>query len=353
MISESRRPFDAPFPTVEHYTRAQCVKPGTYLWEARPAKTDLLDEATLLTQRSDENLQNLAELCARLCGTKYGVVYWQGKTSGTIVQGPTTDSERLGRLSSLSRATMTAGLPREERDLFPLFFGVPILLKGQPIGTLAVADTEPLEVSEANRAHLESLGSLAGGLIEGYWLRVELEGAQVQLTSLAPFDPVTGLRNARAFQEALQREFLEARRYGLALSLVVAELDGLGEYAKVFGPAARDELLRMAAGLLRRTRRATDVAAYMGAERFAALLSHTGERGASRFASRFRTRVDEATWANHALTVRVGVAVVRPEMETPEEFLAAAEAYLAAYADGTKEEAGELLPLPPLAHTAA
>ena len=163
-----------------------------------------------------------------------------------------------------------------------------------------------------------------------------------------------GLRNARAFQEALQREFLEARRYGLSLSLVVAELEGLREYGSVFGQGAHDDLLRMAAGLLRRTRRATDVAAYLGAERFAALLSHTGERGASRFASRFRTRVDEATWANHALTVRVGVAVARSEMETPEAFLAAAEAGLADYSETlSKGEAGERTPPSPLVRTVA
>lgn len=284
----------------------------------------------------------MAELCAQMCGTEYGMVYWQGKTSGTVLHGK-ADSERLGYLSGLCRATMTSGATREERDRFPLFFGVPILLKGQPIGTLAVADTEPRELRTDVRAHLEVLGRLAGGLVEANWLRVELEGAQVKLTSLAPFDTVTGLRNARAFQEALQREFLEAQRYGLSLSLVVAEVDGLRDYASVFGAAARDELLRSTAGLLRRTRRATDTVAYLGGQRFAALLSHTADRGASRFASRFRTLVDETTWANHALSVRVGVAVVRPEMETPEDFLAVAEAGLADY-ENKKEEAGELVP---------
>src|SRR3990172_8167737 len=53
----------------------------------------------------------------------------------------------------------------------------------------------------------------------------EVQDLTAQLQRIAETDPLTGLNNLRAFQEHLRRELDAARRTGVQVSLIVADLD--------------------------------------------------------------------------------------------------------------------------------
>ena len=287
-----------------------------------------------MTQNAELALVELAGLAAQICRLPIGVVYWQGKTSGAVQSGPHSP-EIATTVAGLCRKALAVGGRFETSVRYlPTFAAVPLFLNGALIGVVAVADDDLAQtLSDDTWALLERIMHAVAGLVEAQWLRTDLQSAQVQLSSLSPFDAITGLRTARALREALPREVLEARRYATPLSLVIFEIDGLAELEAGMGGGAGDELRHTIAGLLRRVRRATDFVAFMGGARFGSLLTHTDERGARRFASRFRTRVDEATWENLSLGVRVGIAVMSDRIHTGDDLLAAAEADLDLSAD--------------------
>lgn len=82
---------------------------------------------------------------------------------------------------------------------------------------------------------------------------------------LARIDDLTGVRNARAFQEAASAEIERARRYQHPFSVAAVDL----------GTRVGDELVRSAAAILRGALRATDIVARLGRDEFIALLPET------------------------------------------------------------------------------
>ncbi|MCL4810659.1 MAG: diguanylate cyclase [Thermoanaerobaculia bacterium] len=131
------------------------------------------------------------------------------------------------------------------------------------------------------------------------------------LEKLALTDPLTGLANRRAFEEALEAELARAGRHGRPASLLFLDLDHFKAVNDSHGHAAGDEILSGFAAVLRRGCRRGDLAARIGGEEFAVLLPMTGRVPATLVAERIRRATE-----GHALgqtvsvpvTVSVGVA---------------------------------------------
>jgi diguanylate cyclase (GGDEF)-like protein len=85
-------------------------------------------------------------------------------------------------------------------------------------------------------------------------------------------DPLTGIRNRRAFETDLERETARARRHHRPLTLAVIDVDGLKQLNDTEGHAAGDEALRAVARALRTTARVEDGAYRIGGDEFALLL---------------------------------------------------------------------------------
>ncbi|MFX8219079.1 diguanylate cyclase, partial [Acinetobacter baumannii] len=84
---------------------------------------------------------------------------------------------------------------------------------------------------------------------------------------LARTDALTGIANARAFDEALRREFKRAQRQRGLLALAVLDLDQFKQFNQAHGTAAGDAALQRVASLLNeRFKRDTDVVARLGGE---------------------------------------------------------------------------------------
>ena len=106
-------------------------------------------------------------------------------------------------------------------------------------------------------------------------------------------DDLTGLVNRRRFIEALDAEIERARRFGAALTIVLADLDNFKQVNDEFGHHGGDVVLRAFADLIRSHVRDVDVSGRIGGEEFAILLPDTDAGGAARVAERMRSSLNE------------------------------------------------------------
>ncbi len=132
-------------------------------------------------------------------------------------------------------------------------------------------------------------GSLAIMVRRG---RRRLNAARAQelerLAEMASSDPLTGLRNHRAFQEDLSRELQRVSRSGVPLALVLVDLDDLKTVNDTLGHQAGDERIRALADTLRVTIRGTDFAYRIGGDEFAVILPDARAWGALELTQRLR-----------------------------------------------------------------
>src|SRR3954469_18180611 len=110
-----------------------------------------------------------------------------------------------------------------------------------------------------------------------------------RLSEIAISDPLTGLRNHRAFHEDLARELQRVSRSETPLALVMIDLDDLKTVNDELGHQAGDERLQALAEAIRATHRAGDCAYRIGGDEFAIMLPATRAYGAMEFVQRLRT----------------------------------------------------------------
>jgi diguanylate cyclase (GGDEF)-like protein len=154
---------------------------------------------------------------------------------------------------------------------------------------------------------------------------VVIAGLRDRLVALARADALTGLANRRAFSERLRAEVGRARREGTPVAVVLVDVDGFKQVNDTRGHDAGDETLRGIARVLEGTRRGHDLAARIGGDEFAVLL--TGGDAAAVRALGERTMA--ASGADGTLpTVSLGAAVAPDDGSTPAAVLAAADGAL-------------------------
>lgn len=135
-----------------------------------------------------------------------------------------------------------------------------------------------------------------------------------QLRALAATDGLTGLLNRRAFDAALDAEWLSSARSSKPLSLLIADVDNFKAYNDLYGHQSGDECLRAVGRCLSGfARRPGDIAARYGGEEFVILLPDTDEDGAFFIAEAVRQGVRELALPNEAVrrkvvTISIGVA---------------------------------------------
>ncbi|MCB1954426.1 MAG: diguanylate cyclase [Rhodocyclaceae bacterium] len=140
-----------------------------------------------------------------------------------------------------------------------------------------------------------------------------------QLARLARTDGLTGVANRRHFDEALDSEWLRARRHARPLSLILVDVDHFKRYNDHYGHAEGDVCLKRVAGALDTCiRRPGDVLARFGGEEFVALLPDTPEEAAVAIAEHMRDavcqlQIDHAdSSACRHVTISIGIATHVP-----------------------------------------
>jgi diguanylate cyclase (GGDEF)-like protein len=117
------------------------------------------------------------------------------------------------------------------------------------------------------------------------------------------FDPATGLYDERYFAVLVQQQVAAARRSLRPLSIVIFEIDALGDAGK----EAQTQALGVVGDVVRRTLRESDAACRLGDLMIGAILEDTPEAGAVWAAERVRGTL-LASPIGDSLTVSAGVA---------------------------------------------
>ncbi|MFI0472495.1 GGDEF domain-containing protein [Halomonas sp. HMF6819] len=127
-------------------------------------------------------------------------------------------------------------------------------------------------------------------------------------------DPLTGLANRRALDEALRAEWLRLARHPGTLSVIMCDVDHFKVYNDYFGHDGGDECLRQIAGAIKEAlERPSDLAVRYGGEEFAVVLPATDEQGARYVGEKINEAVRRLTIPNPRakegiVTVSIGVS---------------------------------------------
>lgn len=152
----------------------------------------------------------------------------------------------------------------------------------------------------------EKAAETAGGVM-GTVTRMDV----VRTQSLT--DALTGLYNRRSLERMLEREVLLASRHGVALSVVVIDVDHFKAANDRYGHAVGDEMLRHVAATIGQTLRRSDLAFRYGGDEFVVVLPQTGLNNAmaamEKLARAMRASTPEGAAAGlNAPTLSIGVA---------------------------------------------
>jgi len=124
---------------------------------------------------------------------------------------------------------------------------------------------------------------------------VMVERATLRRAELgAMTDPLTGMFNRRYFLSALELELRRSRRYSLALSLLMIDLDYFKSVNDIYGHPLGDRVLERAGHVVRQAVRESDVPCRCGGDEFAVILPETDRMGALAVGERIRERI--RTW---------------------------------------------------------
>jgi diguanylate cyclase (GGDEF)-like protein len=124
---------------------------------------------------------------------------------------------------------------------------------------------------------------------------------------MAVTDPLTGLRNHRAFHEDIARGLHRVGRTGVPLALVMLDLDGLKHVNDTVGHQAGDARIRALANAVRSAKRAGDTGYRTGGDEFAVLLDGVGSWDALAFVNRLHAALADGSDAS-AVTASAGIS---------------------------------------------
>lgn len=214
------------------------------------------------------------------------------------------------------------------------YAGAPLVTSaGNALGTLCVIDRVPRQLSSEQKMALmalsrqvvaqldlrHSITALEAAATERSRYEAQLECYQLQLEEhLAKIaeqsvtDPLTGIKNRRAFLDRLHEEVDRSDRYGSELSVALIDVDNFKAYNDSWGHVAGDTALTQIAALLMDQSRSSDLVARYGGEEFVIIFPNTNGDCASLLAERFRRSIERADWAGAEVTVSIGVTTATP-----------------------------------------
>ncbi len=178
----------------------------------------------------------------------------------------------------------------------------------------AVAVT-PLEVAGAARHCLIQVSDVSAAVQREQLLRDQA----LELRSQTFSDGLTGIANRRHFDLAMEKELRRAKRTGIALSMLMIDIDFFKAYNDHYGHQQGDDtLIKVAGALAGALQRPLDLIARYGGEEFAVILPDMDSAGATRVAEVMRQKIAQLAIPHAAasgapyVTISVGVATQAP-----------------------------------------
>jgi diguanylate cyclase (GGDEF)-like protein len=215
----------------------------------------------------------------------------------------------LGLVNVAAAQWLAGGLPAPYHELYPFMICTAAAVHTPRRFVVFLAILAVLAIApEVGHAPPHMLGdliaelvlwSLASVFILGVmWMirqhRADSEESEARANELARVDPLTGLGNRRAFEEAIASEIARTRRADSELSLLVFDLDRFKAINDTHGHLAGDSCLRQVSDALRNELRGGDVCFRWGGDEFVAVLADTGELEALAVAARLELLVSNS-----------------------------------------------------------
>jgi diguanylate cyclase (GGDEF)-like protein/PAS domain S-box-containing protein len=184
---------------------------------------------------------------------------------------------------------------------------------GAQRGTLVTIDDQT--VIEKKNAHLRKMVRRLRDA------RAAMRRQNEELRAMATRDPLTNCYNRRAFFTELESHWAAARRYELALSCVLVDVDHFKSINDRFGHGVGDQVLQHVGATLLGTVRKGEVVCRYGGEEFCILLPHVGLADAYQAAERFRDQIASQQHSGVSVTVSLGVSSLSLGANEPSELL--------------------------------
>jgi diguanylate cyclase (GGDEF)-like protein len=301
------------------------------------------------------------------------LTWWLGDLVGALIVAPLVllwsadwrlrfSPVRAGETTALLLAVLAGGLVMFGGFLppFPLtFLSLPLLLwPAFRFGPREAVSVAALLGMIAVAGTLRGVGSFAGGspnhsllLLQSFMgvstltaLAVAGEVAErkrleARLSHLADYDSLTDVLSRRRFQEQLEQQLADTRRYGTPAALLFVDMDDFKSVNDRFGHAAGDKVLAGVAALLRGRLRDSDSLGRIGGDEFVVLLPHTDREQAEAVAGQLLKAIATQPTVLGEKEIRsaasIGIALLSDHGQTLEEVLAHADdAMFAAKAAG-------------------
>lgn len=139
--------------------------------------------------------------------------------------------------------------------------------------------------------------------------QARIDAATRLLAHQASHDPLTGLPNRRAFEEALRKLLDASQRASDQAVLCLIDLDGFKAVNDSAGHAAGDTLLCQVAELIRAQLRADDLVYRIGGDEFALILRACGSQDAQRITSKLCELVAGHEFVHLGQVFRIGLSI--------------------------------------------
>lgn len=191
-------------------------------------------------------------------------------------------------------------------------------LAGQSVQRSPIRDGELLKVGGA------IFKFLAGSNIEAAY--------HEEIYRMAIFDGLTQIHNRRYFEEFVEREIHRSHRHSRPLALALFDVDHFKGINDQYGHLTGDYVLRHLAQVVRKRVRREELFARYAGDEFVLVLPESTVDEAAKFGDHIRQRIHETEFIFEAqrltVSISMGVAELAPDITTPPQLVAAADAAL-------------------------
>ena len=230
-------------------------------------------------------------------------------------------AKRPVRVSQLSALPPEAALEKKlwEAGNIKSIIGVPMEYQETIIGLIGFThNKEEKPWGDDTLALLRLTGTMCAGVIirqqlnrDIKKLNRELLQTNMKLKQLALRDSLTGLYNHHYFEEAIEAEYIRAKRQGLPLSVIMLDIDYFKSINDVYGHQFGDMVLKQLATQLTRMVRKYDTVIRYGGEEFIIITPGAGKEIALILAQRLLDVIKLENFGDkqHRVKLKLSVAV--------------------------------------------